>query len=377
MSLIILCDTDKEFAQRLETVLEPDAHGLEIVHADSPEGAADLALERDAHVVVYGPTTNREAAFAAAERLAGAVGIRTASLLIAPTVDADLLRSAMRSGFRDAAAVEGATYGELAAVVTEAAAAASSVRETVDEIASSTRVITVFSTKGGVGKSVIASNLAAHMASALDKRVVLLDLDLEFGDDALMLGLQPERTIYDAVQAYERLDAELLEGYMQTHSSGAKVLLAPTQPEHAEAITTARISGIIDLARQIGDVVLIDTPGRLDQLVLTAFDHSDYVLAVATMDLPSIKNTKVSLQKLRQLGYGNGMVRLTLNRADSKVFLDTTEVERALPNQVLTRIPSDRLVPRSVNRGIPITVDQPKSSVSKSIASLAKQLLEE
>jgi pilus assembly protein CpaE len=377
MSAIVLCDTDRDFLQRLETVLEPVRRGLTVVYADTPDQAADLALERDALVVVYGPTSSLPAAFAAAERVVGAAGMRTANLLIQPTVDAELLRSAMKSGFRDAAAVEGATYGELAAVVDEAMASTSGARNSVDESLSDAKVITVFSTKGGVGKSVVACNLAAYMAATLGKRVVLLDLDLEFGDDALMLGLKPERTIYDAVQAYERLDAELLDGFMQTHDSGAKVLLAPTQPEQAEAITTARVSGIIDLARQIADVVLIDTPGRLDQTVLAALDQSDCVLAVATMDLPSIKNTKVSLQKLRQLGYSNGMVQVALNRADSKVLLDLAEVETSLQSEVLTRIPSDRLVPRSVNRGVPIAVDQPKSSVSKSIANLARQLLAE
>jgi len=261
--------------------------------------------------------------------------------------------------------------------VRDAAAVVAAVRGTSEQQAQSSQVITVFSTKGGVGKSVIAVNLAAYIAEKLDKRVALLDLDLEFGDDAVMLGMKPTRTIYDAVQAYERLDAQLLDGFMHEHASGAKVLLAPTQPEQAESITTARISGIIDLARELADVIIIDTPGRLDETVLTAIDHSDQVLAIATMDLPSIKNTKVSLQKLRQLGYRNGLVKLVLNRADSKVFLEPADVERAIENPVLARVPSDRLVPRSVNRGVPVALDQPKSPVAKSLADLAARLVEQ
>jgi len=379
VGLVILSDTDQEFLERVEEVLQ-GVEDMEIVRLTNPSAAAAAALERDAHVVVYGPTSGREAAFAAAQKVAGAAGLRTANLLIANTVDAELLRAAMRSGFRDVVAVEGATYGDIAAAVQESVEAAVAARggdEAADEAGTTSKVVTIFSTKGGVGKSVIASNLAAYIAAKLDKRVVLLDLDLEFGDDAVMLGLEPTRTIYDAVQAYDRLDAQLLEGFMHVHESGAKVLLAPTQPEQAEVITNARVSGIIDLSRELADVVIIDTPGRLDETVLTAIDRSDEVLAVATMDLPSIKNTKVSLQKLRQLGYRNDLVKLVLNRADSKVFLEPADVERAVGSSVLMRVPSDRLVPRSVNRGVPVALDQPKSPVAKSLAELAQHVVAE
>lgn len=371
MGLVILSDTDQEFLERLEKVLA-ETSSVQTIRVANASEAADAAVERDAHVVVYGPTTSKEAAFAAAARIAASAGLRTANLLIAPKVDAELLRAAMRSGFRDVVAGAGSTYGDLASAVTDAHEAVASARGTTETCETGCKVVTIFSTKGGVGKSVLACNLASYIASKLGKRVVLLDLDLESGDDAVMLSLEPTRTIYDAVKAYERLDPQLLEGFMQAHSSGAKVLLAPTQPEQAEAITTARVSGIIELTRQMADIVIIDTPGRLDEMVLTAIDHSDEVLAIATMDLPSIKNTKVSLQKLRQLGYRNGLVKLVLNRADSKVFLEPADVERAVGFAVLTRIPSDRLVPRSVNRGLPVALDQPKSPVAKSMAELAR-----
>lgn len=378
MGIVVISDTDQEFSQRLEKVLVAEDGTAEVIHVPTPAKAGEVALERDAHVVVYGPTTSQPAAFAAAERVSGAAGMRTANLLIASTVDADLLRSAMRAGFRDALAIEGATYGDLVTAVRDAYDSAHAARGPVEGAdTSAARVVTVFSTKGGVGKSVIASNLAAYIAAKMGKRVVLLDLDLESGDDALMLGLRPNRTIYDAVQAYERLDAQMLDGFMQSHDSGAKLLLAPMQPEHAEAITTSRVSGIIDLAKELADIVIIDTPGRLDETVLMAIDRSDRVLAIATMDLPSIKNTKVSLQKLRQLGYRNGLVKLVLNRADSKVLLELADVERAIGGTVMTRIPSDRLVPRSVNRGVPVALDQPKSGVARSIAELAQLLFED
>jgi pilus assembly protein CpaE len=372
VGLVIICDTDKDFSTRLEKVVA-SAEAVEVVRSTSPSEAVELAGQKDAYVVVYGPSTNREAVLAAGER-ATISAPRTVSLLITRDVDTKLLRTAMRSGFRDVVDVDGLTYGELGEAVAEAYAAAAQGRvgTETDTAASLARVVTIFSTKGGVGKSVIASNLATTMASLLGKRVVLLDLDLESGDDALMLGLEPTRTIFDAVQAFDRLDAQLLAGFMREHGSGAKVLLAPTQPEQAESISAARVGKIIELARELADVVIIDTPGRLDETVLTAVDKSDKILAIATMDLPSIKNTRVSLQKLRQLGYSNGLVSLVLNRADSKVFLEPADVENAVGSKVLARIPSDRLVPRSVNRGVPVAIDQPKSPVAKSMVDLAK-----
>lgn len=374
MGLCIICDPDSEFVKRLEQVVSGIA-GVEVVTEANPAQAAVLAAERDATVVVFGPSTDQAAALEAGAR-AGAGSARATTLLMARSVEPELLRLAMRSGFRDVVEVDGATYGALAEAVGDAYTAAAKQRGLADaEAHGQARVVSVFSTKGGVGKSVIASNLAAVMAAEQGKSVALLDLDLEFGDDALMLGLEPTRTIYDAVQAFDRLDAQLLEGFMSVHSSGARVLLAPTLPEHAESITAARVAKIISLARELADVVIIDTPGRMDETVLTAIDKSDLVLAVATMDLPSIKNTKVSLAKLRQLGYRNGLVSLVLNRADSKVFLDPSEVENAVGGKVLVKIPSDRRVPRSVNRGVPVVLDQPKSPVSRAMSELGKRIM--
>lgn len=374
MAICVICDPDTEFVSHMSGLVASSI-GAEVVTTANPTEAVTVAQERDAVVVVFGPSVAQSDALEAGGRLSTA-STRSALLLMARSVGPDLLRQAMRSGFRDVVEVDGSTYGALVEAVEDAYAAASRLRGGADaETHNKARVVTVFSTKGGVGKSVIASNLAAVVASAMDRKVALLDLDLEFGDDALMMGLEPSRTIYDAVQAFERLDAQLLGGYMVQHSSGARVLLAPTRPEHAESITAARVGRVIDLAAELADVVIIDTPGRLDETVLTAIDKSDLIVAVATMDLPSIKNTKVSLAKLRQLGYGNGMVSLVLNRADSKVFLDPAEVERVVGGTVLAKIPSDRIVPRSVNRGVPVVIDQPKSAVAKSMVELAKLIV--
>ena len=109
--------------------------------------------------------------------------------------------------------------------------------------------------------------------------------------------------------------------------------------------------------------------------MLTAIDKSDVLLAVSTLDMPSVKNTRVALQKLWQLGYRNGLIKLALNRADSKVLMDQSDVEQALGTHVFAHIPSDRLVPRSVNKGVPVVTDEPRSPVARSLSDLASAVL--
>jgi pilus assembly protein CpaE len=236
-------------------------------------------------------------------------------------------------------------------------------------------VITVFSPKGGVGKSVLATNLGAVIAKELGKSTILVDLDLQFGDVAVMLKMPPDRTIFDAAQAFDRLDAEMLEGFLIPHDSGLRALLAPVRPEDAESVTAGRVAQILRTLRQLADVVVVDTPASLSDVVLTALEQSDVILAVATMDVPSVKNTKVALQKLHQLGLDGRGVQLVLNRADSKVWLDPHEIERAMSDKIIARVPSDRLVPRCVNMGVPVVLHSPRSAVARSISALARDLV--
>jgi pilus assembly protein CpaE len=140
-------------------------------------------------------------------------------------------------------------------------------------------------------------------------------------------------------------------------------------------VEAGHVERILELLRGMADFVIVDTPPRLDDIVLTALDHSDAVLAVATLDVPSIKNIRIAVQKLKQLGLADGRVRLVLNRADSKVGLEAAEVKKATGCDIVARVPSDRLVPRSVNRGTPVVLDEPKSPVAKSLVQLAEKIV--
>jgi pilus assembly protein CpaE len=303
----------------------------------------------------------------------------TATLLVADGLDTGMLRAALKAGVRDVFAPDDDPESIVAAVCVADESVSRRRGAALDTppeepVAHEGSVITVFSTKGGVGKSVLSTNLAVALARETGKQVVLVDLDLEFGDVSVMLQLPPERTIFDAAKAFDRLDPDMLQGFLVTHSSGLRALLAPIRPEEAESVTPGRIRQIIEMVRTLADYVVIDTPASLSDAVLTALELSDVVLAVATLDVPSVKNTKVSLQKLHQLGLDGAKVRLVLNRADSKVWLEPHEIEKAIADRIVARIPSDRVVPRSVNKGVPVVLDAPRSAVARSIIDLAKDV---
>jgi pilus assembly protein CpaE len=238
------------------------------------------------------------------------------------------------------------------------------------------RVITVFSTKGGAGKSVIASNLAVVLAQRSPKPVVLIDADLQFGDVAVMLKLSPQHTIVDAVSALDRLDAQLLQNLLIEHGpSGLLVLPAPLEPAFADQIGAAEMVRIVEVLRSFCSFVVVDTPAYFNDVVLGLIEVSDDVLLVAGMDIPNIKNVKIGLQTLRLLNTPMEKLRLVLNRANSKVKLDVGEVERTLQVQAEALIPSDVVVPQAVNKGEAVVLNAPKAGVSKSLEQLADLFL--
>ncbi|HEY2373705.1 MAG TPA: AAA family ATPase [Gaiellaceae bacterium] len=234
------------------------------------------------------------------------------------------------------------------------------------------RIVTVFSPKGGTGKTSITTNLATALAKHENKRALLLDLDLQFGDAAIMLGLQPEKTIYDLVSAPGELDPEKLSGYTTRHSSGFDILPAPLRPEDAELVTEAKIGRLLEVARTSYDVIVVDTSPFFHGPMLATLDQTDELLLVCSLDVPTIKNVRLSLQTLELLSFPMKKVQVVLNRANTKVGMKESEVETALERKVRHQIPSDRAVPLSINRGNPVVLADSGSDFSSAIRSVAK-----
>jgi pilus assembly protein CpaE len=309
------------------------------------------------------------------------------TILVADELSTDLLQTALRAGVNDVLAAP-VDPEQLAAAVTRVA-------DTLDvsllprlgdgapmviddpQEGQLGKVITVFSTKGGAGKSVLAANLAVVLARRRpEKPVVLVDADLQFGDVAVMLKLAPQHTIVDAVGSLDRLDPQLLTQFLMRHDpSGLLVLPAPLEPSFADQISAAEMVQIVRILRTFCSAVIIDTPAYFNEVVLGLIEESDEVLLIAGMDIPNIKNVKIGLQTLRLLNVPMTKLHLVLNRANSKVKLDVSEVERTLQIKAESLIPSDVVVPQSVNKGTPVVLDSPKSGVAKSIEQLANMFV--
>ena len=237
------------------------------------------------------------------------------------------------------------------------------------------RVITVFSPKGGTGKTVTATNLATSFAKFAGKRTLLLDLDLQFGDAAIMLGIEPEKTIQDLVTAPGELDTEKLAGYITRHSSGLDVLPAPIRPEDAELVTEAKLARLMEVAKESYDLIVVDTSPFFHGPMLATLDQTDDLLLVCGLDVPTIKNVRLSLQTLQLLSFPPERVRVVLNRANSNVGMKKGEVEAALETKIRFEVPSDRAVPLAVNRSNPAVLSDPKSDFSRALREMAKTLL--
>lgn len=217
--------------------------------------------------------------------------------------------------------------------------------------------ICVLGLKGGSGKTLAATNLAVSIAQA-GRRVAIMDLDLQFGDVALAMGLNPVRTMYDLVRSGGSLDADKLEDFLVEHSSGVRALLAPVRPDQAAVISVPFLADVQHLLAEIFDFVVIDTPPSFSPEVISAVDASTDVLVVVMRDTLSLKNTKLGLETLERMEYDRRRVKVLLNRANTNVGIERDDVLAILGRDVDIFLPSDRDITRSINQGIPIALQR-------------------
>jgi pilus assembly protein CpaE len=237
-------------------------------------------------------------------------------------------------------------------------------------------MITVLGPKGGTGKTLTTCNLAVALARA-GARPVVVDLDLQFGDVGLALGLKPDQTIYDLAVSGGTLDAGKVDAFLVSHSSGARALLAPARPHEAASVTTDFLRGLFRILRARYDYVLVDTPPAFSPEVIASIDGSTHLCVVGMLDALSLKDTRIGLETLRQMGYDPERTMLVLNRADSSVGIGQADVQRLLGKTPDVLVPSDRAIPRALTGGRVIVEAEPKSGPARAFTALAARYLAE
>jgi pilus assembly protein CpaE len=232
-------------------------------------------------------------------------------------------------------------------------------------------MICILGPKGGSGKTVTATNLTVGLAQK-GYSSVLIDLDLQFGDAGLALGLAPDRTIYDLAKSGGSVDSEKVDAYLASHESGAKVLLAPTRPDHATVVGVDFLRDVYGSLRRSFDYVVVDTPPGFTPEVIASIDSSSHLCLVGMLDSLSLKNTKLGLETLDLMGYDREHICVVLNRADSRVGIERDDVTAVIGRSPDVMVPSDREIARSVNEGTPIVLGHERSEAARAFRELVE-----
>ncbi|MGZ4333113.1 MAG: AAA family ATPase [Gaiellaceae bacterium] len=340
------------------TALWAELAGIDAFEVVSP----DELPEPEVLVLVHDPAVEpREQLAALREHTAVPIVLATA------TPSNELVRWALDTGIADVLTLP--TGPEAAFFSIEKAARTARLKARADEHG---RVVTVFSPKGGSGKSVVSTNLAAAAAALGGKRTLLVDLDLQFGDSAIMLGLHPRSTVRELIGTPTDLDAEKLEVYTELHESGLRVLPAPMNPEDAELVGEDAIRALLDVARNSYDLVVVDTAPFFYGPMLATLDHTDELLVLCNPDVPTLKNVRLALKTLELLSFPEDQLRIVLNRASSTIGLERGDVEAALERKVDFVLPLDPGVPLAVNQAVPAVLGKGAGAFTPAMLELAR-----
>ncbi len=384
---ILVLEKDEGLADQVRGVASELRPRPEVVSCDRPTGVED-AVKADGpfDVLIAGPSLSTKTGLAALQAIHDETPATSLVLAFAKRPDATL-REIIRTGAMDLLQLPVADRNLHDAVERAVSLSRSQPTEpagaTVHAVAPATNLGTVFtvsSATGGCGKTFYATNLAYYLHQYTGKRTCIIDLDLQFGEVSTALRLRPRFTISDILSREDIDDVDLaahIDEYVVTHDSGVMVLPAPKDPSDADRIHPVDVQRVIEAARTRFDYVIVDTPAALTEIVLAAFDMSNQLYVMATLDLPSVRHMGVFLNTLEKLKISSDNVKLILNKAERDVGLDVDQVTRLFPQGFTSVLPYAKEVTKSVNVGTPVLAFAPTADVSRRMAAGMSPLLPE
>jgi pilus assembly protein CpaE len=372
---VVAVGTPQSFRQQLARALEVEPDALDWV--PSATAAEELIVNADdpVDVLVLSPEVKEPDALGLAE-FVGRSAPATAIVMVRDHSWNGLLPAAMRAGIRD---VVDLTQGaqELRDAVDRAIAWASNLRSLrgamADNPAQRGMVISIFSSKGGTGKTMLTTNLATAIADVTGKDTAAVDLDVDMGDVFSYFGIEAKFQIQDLIDLGEGANRETIISHAHQITDNLYAFGAQPDPT-VETPGGEAVGKFLRALRSQFPYVVVDASADYTDLALSCFDLSDAICLVTALDVVGVKHLSKALDTLVGIGIPRDRFRIVLNRADSKVGLDSSDVERVMKIQVDTMIPSSRLVPMSLNRGKPVYLEEPNSDITKSIRELATRL---
>jgi pilus assembly protein CpaE len=360
----ILCEPDERAVAALVPALGSDVRAV----GSLPDAALALVADPAERLVVIGSDVPMEQVIAFAGRLRSERP-QGAVVLLRRSLDPDTLAGAAEAGIAD---VVPSDEPDLVSAACERAGLDLNAEAAATEHdGQHGQVITVFSAKGGTGKTTVATNLAVVLNREGTQRVCLIDLDVEFGDVAISMNLTPARTLIDAVEGHFATDDARGDALLTPFRPGLDCILAPVEPGDSEKVPAGLVTDLLWRLRQRYDYVVIDTPSQFSELVLAALDASDHHVLLTTPEIPSLKNLRLTLDMLDLLHYPRDGRAIVLNRSDADVGLSAADVEAAIKAAVTAHVASSRDVPMSINRGVPLAATDPDHPVSRALHRLA------
>lgn len=384
---ILIVDDVAESRDNVEKLLRFESDVEVVAKAERGQQGIDLAVELTPDVVLMDINMPDMDGIEATMEITTRVP-STAVIMMSVQNEPDILRRAMLAGAREFLSkpfsldelIDAVRHVSRLArpavqtqVLEQANAASSSPRRAPGE----TKIISVVSSKGGVGRSFCAVNLAVALRKLTHKEVILFDTSMHFGDIGVLMNSGDAKTIVDIVEQAHSLDAELLEDVLFTHSSGVRVLLSPPTPQEAEIVTADHVRATLNVLAQMADYVIIDTRPGFDDTMLTVMDASERMLLLLTMEMTAIKDTTQFLEIAALLGYQQDRIRLVLNRMNTYSGIPTRDIAENLGRQIEYQIPEDyQAVLHSVNEGTPLVDSRPDHRIAQEIRRLATSMVD-